>query len=1258
MGSILNFSTYVATHAGDHFTGRDWVFQEIDAWLADPDAPRVFMLSGEPGSGKTTVAARLVQFSQGTFTPPKGTQCLRPGFLSAVHFCFARERRWVNPHTFAESMALQLAERYQPFAKALAEQSGDEKIRIESRPYVGTMEGGQVIGVQIDYLEVAAVSAEDAFGRVVREPLEILAQEEPSTTVILLVDALDEALDYTGPMGIVPLLSQTADLPGNVRLLVTGRQDAKLMPEFRGARRLVLSAAKRDDQNRQDITGYVTRRLGEHSRLKAGLAALKPERAAALPGEIAAKAKGNFRYVAFLLDGIARGQRSLDDLDELPPGLDALYHDSLERLVRLGKKDWTRDYAPLMGVLSVAQESLALTELESLTGQGEGPTGSNLSDLLQFVETVRSEQPGASGAVQYRLYHQSVADFFQRRELDFDDEAIPNDYYLPAKTWHGRIADYYWQSCESRWEGCGVYGLQNLALHLHQAGQFERLKELINPEWMAARFEGYDYRYDGFIADVMLGWQHAHDEALRQIESGQAPAALADCVRYALIRTSINSLSANYVSELIARAVETGLWSVGRALSVAYRLPDPRQMVELVSALLSTGRLDPGQIGQAAKRGLDTVLAIEEEWQRSYALAALAPYLSGDLLRDGLAAAQNIQKEQYRAGTLAALAPQLSGDLLRDGLAVARALENEAYRAQALAALAPQLSGDLLRDGLAEAREIEDENYRADALAALAPQLSGDLLRDGLAAARAFENEESRARVLAALAPQLSSDERKKALRDGLATTRGIEDDWGRAEALAALAPHLSGDEREKALRDGLAAARAIQDEFFRADALAALVPYLSGDEREGALRDGLAAARGIEDDNYRADTLTALAPYLNGDLLSDGLAAARAFADEHYRARVLADLAPQLSKKVRDAALRDELAAALAIRDELDQTDALAVLVLHLSGKERVAALRAGLAAILAVENEGPRSTALTALAPQLSGDLARDGLAAALAIEDENYRARVLAALAPQLNDDEREEALRGGPVTTRGIWSENYQVNALTSLAPYLSRDEREDALRDVLTTLALFLSEGELEEILRGGLAAARDIEDNSDRAEALTALALYLSGDEREEALRDGLAAALAIQDEFFRADALATLAPQLSGALLRNGLSATLTIHSEEDRARALAALASQLPDELLNEGFAAAETIADRQSQADALTGLCRPGQNNILLLRRIRSCMAGHLWEDLPHQSRSEVLSFCADARLFTPPIVDQDILAAVARQIVEVCTEWQWM
>src|SRR5437763_806402 len=115
--AIINFTNYIV-ESTRNFTGREWVFQAINDWLADPDNSRFFLLIGEPGSGKTAIASRLVQLTQGAVSPPAGLNHLTPDFLSAQHFCSARDSRWINPRAFAESLALQLAKRYPVYAKA------------------------------------------------------------------------------------------------------------------------------------------------------------------------------------------------------------------------------------------------------------------------------------------------------------------------------------------------------------------------------------------------------------------------------------------------------------------------------------------------------------------------------------------------------------------------------------------------------------------------------------------------------------------------------------------------------------------------------------------------------------------------------------------------------------------------------------------------------------------------------------------------------------------------------------------------------------------------------------------------------------------------------------------------------------------------------------------------------------------------------------------------------------------------------------
>jgi hypothetical protein len=230
--------------------------------------------------------------------------------------------------------------------------------------------------------------------------------------ITLLADALDESLSYEGDVTILDLLSRLDDLPAQVRFILTSRRDARVENAFLEAPGLFLSAPEYEASNQDDISGYVDWRLRHGVGLVEPVAQLSPQQQINVTNTIVRKAEGNFLYVTFLLDALAKGQQTLDNLGGLPAGLDGLYYRSLERVIGLGHKHWSRDYAPLIGVLAVAQESLTQAQLQAFTGQSEGTVWECLGDLQQFIQEVQPKDEHGTGQAQYRLYHQSVIDFF------------------------------------------------------------------------------------------------------------------------------------------------------------------------------------------------------------------------------------------------------------------------------------------------------------------------------------------------------------------------------------------------------------------------------------------------------------------------------------------------------------------------------------------------------------------------------------------------------------------------------------------------------------------------------------------------------------------------------------------------------------------------------------------------------------------------------------------------------------------------------
>jgi hypothetical protein len=118
------------------FVGREWVFAEIDRWLANPAGPTFFIITGEPGIGKSAIAARLTQ---------------RRADIGAYHFCLARRADTIDPLNLVRSLAQQLS-RFEGFVRAILDKS---EIVVQSD--IDVRENyGEVVGVRVDTLIINA----------------------------------------------------------------------------------------------------------------------------------------------------------------------------------------------------------------------------------------------------------------------------------------------------------------------------------------------------------------------------------------------------------------------------------------------------------------------------------------------------------------------------------------------------------------------------------------------------------------------------------------------------------------------------------------------------------------------------------------------------------------------------------------------------------------------------------------------------------------------------------------------------------------------------------------------------------------------------------------------------------------------------------------------------------------------------------------------------------------------------------------------
>ncbi|KAI9466620.1 hypothetical protein BJY52DRAFT_4177 [Lactarius psammicola] len=367
---------------------RTRYIDRIWEWIHSPDGPTLCWLNGVAGSGKSAISHELA---------------------ATLH----TKRRPYGCFFFGHGDAALARSAVQLLAYGLSFVSGLRELIIQALE-------------QSDDTRTHP-TMEEQFMALIVTPLREFAGVCPETTVVLVIDGVDECPPDTRLAFLAALRSGIPRLPTNVKVFLTSCQRGDVRSVVVALTPLIVHLAVGSSQDDSDIELFLQREL-LRIRDAGGLERTwHPSQIKKDAGALSIRACGLFRWAKLaiaLLDTQTRPRemiaRILNVTDILTPSmwsegsLDALYAEALRVAVpaEAQDKDLHSLYRQVMGTVVAAQEPLTISAICTfLNESGVSCDASTVHTLLENLGSVIVLRHTRGGAVVVRIGHRSFSEY-------------------------------------------------------------------------------------------------------------------------------------------------------------------------------------------------------------------------------------------------------------------------------------------------------------------------------------------------------------------------------------------------------------------------------------------------------------------------------------------------------------------------------------------------------------------------------------------------------------------------------------------------------------------------------------------------------------------------------------------------------------------------------------------------------------------------------------------------------------------------------
>ena len=397
----FNFTSYLS-NARERFTGRLWLYNELETNLMKQDTDRGVLVIGEPGAGKSALTAQLIcSRSSNPFIHKR---------IIGYHLCKHADKATQDPGRFVRNLVDLMARRV---------------------PEYGMLVSNSLLILSV--LKSCSGDPLECFEQAVMAPL-LQLKGEPQTYFIV-IDALDECSSDSGGTSVVQFIRETSSkLPKWIRLVMTSRNDSNVLKHFSHFPKVYLSS--KDARNLQDIEVFITAKLFEDAsileRLKAMLGSSSGEEISFLTSRLLSQSQGNFLYVKEMFHFWKDDRNNEVDFGHIPKTIGGIYERYLKRIY--GSREKFKPALAILEIMVAAFEPMPVDNLYRVLRTQE-----NIDYEYEFVYALKDLSHfiryGADNTI--TIFHLSFTEWLT------SNENLGNPFYVSLKRGHRRLAEYY-----------------------------------------------------------------------------------------------------------------------------------------------------------------------------------------------------------------------------------------------------------------------------------------------------------------------------------------------------------------------------------------------------------------------------------------------------------------------------------------------------------------------------------------------------------------------------------------------------------------------------------------------------------------------------------------------------------------------------------------------------------------------------------------------------------------------------------------------